>query len=47
MLNTYMKYTAVLVTVYLIVTHASGFGTAFTQGASGLATIDKALQGRG
>jgi hypothetical protein len=46
MFNTYMKYTAVLISLYLIVTHASGFGTAFTQGASGLSQIDKTLQGR-
>lgn len=46
MFNTYMKYTAGLVALYLVVVHASGFGTAITQGASGLSTIDKTLQGR-
>ena len=46
MFNTYMKYTAVLVALYLAVTHASGAGTVLTQGANGLATVDKTLQGR-
>jgi hypothetical protein len=46
MFNTYMKYTAVLIGLYLVVTNASGFGTAFTKGAAGLSQIDKTLQGR-
>lgn len=46
MFNTYMKYSAGLIALYLVVVHASGFGTAFTQGANGLAQIDKTLQGR-
>lgn len=46
MFNTYMKYSAVLIGLYLLVTHASGAGTLFTQGANGLATIDKTLQAR-
>jgi hypothetical protein len=44
--NTYMKYSAVLIGLYLAVTHASGMGTIFTQGATGLSTVDKTLQGR-
>jgi hypothetical protein len=47
MLNAYMKYSATLIALYLLVHNASGAGTVFTQGASGLATIDKTLQGRG
>lgn len=46
MFNTYVKYSAGLIALYLIVVHASGFGTAFTQGAKGLSEVDKTLQGR-
>lgn len=46
MFNTYMKWTGILAGLYIVVTHASGFGTAFTQGARGIAIADKTLQGR-
>ncbi len=46
MFNTYMRYSAVLIGLYLLVTHASGAGTVFTQGAKGLSQIDSTLQGR-
>ena len=46
MFNTYMRYSAVLIGLYLLVTHASGAGTVLTQGAQGLATVDKTLQAR-
>jgi hypothetical protein len=46
MFNTYMRYSAVLIALYLVVTHASGAGTVLTQGANGLATVDKTLQAR-
>ncbi len=42
----YMKYSAVLIGLYLLVTHASAAGTLITKGASGAPTIDKTLQGR-
>jgi hypothetical protein len=46
MFNTYTKYTAFLIALYLGVTHASQLGSLFTNGAAGLSTIDKTLQGR-
>lgn len=46
MFNTYVKYSAFLIAAYLAVTHASQVGTIFTQGAAGLSSIDKTLQGR-
>jgi hypothetical protein len=46
MFNTYMKYSAVLIGVYLMVSHASGAGSLFKNGAAGLSTITKSLQGR-
>jgi hypothetical protein len=46
MFNTYTKYTAFLITAYLLLTHASGAGTLLTQGAAGLSKIDTTLQGR-
>lgn len=44
--RTYMKYSAVLIGLYLLVKNASGAGTLFTKGAAGLSQIDKTLQGR-
>lgn len=41
----YGKYFASLVGLYIIVANGSGFGTAFTAGANGLATVTKQLQG--
>lgn len=41
-----MKYTAMLIGLYLVVEHASGAGNLINQGASGLSNIDKTLQGR-
>lgn len=46
MLNSYMRYSAVLIGLYLLLAHASGAGTLFKSGAAGLATIDKSLQAR-
>lgn len=46
MFTTYMKYTAALIALYLLVSNASGTGTLFSQGAAGLSEIDKTLQGR-
>lgn len=46
MFRTYMKYSALLIALYLAVEHASGAGTLITQAASGASTIDKTLQGR-
>jgi hypothetical protein len=46
MFHSYMKYSAVLIGLYLVVNHASGTGTLFKSGAAGLSTIDKTLQGR-
>lgn len=46
MLRTYMKYSAVLIGLYLAVAHASGAGTLISKAASGASTIDKTLQGR-
>jgi hypothetical protein len=42
----YLKTTAVLIGLYLLLNHASAAGTLFTKGASGVNTIDKGLQGR-
>lgn len=44
--RTYMKYSAVLIGLYLLVRNASGAGTVITKGASGASTITKTLQGR-
>lgn len=41
----YGKYYAILVGLY-IVAHATGVGSTMTQGASGVATITKSLEGR-
>ena len=46
MLRTYMKYTAVLIAMYLAVSHASGAGSLITNAAQGATNIDKTLQGR-
>jgi hypothetical protein len=46
MFRTYMKYSAVLIGLYLAVSHVSGTGNLLTKGAAGLSTIDKTLQGR-
>lgn len=46
MFNTYMKYSAVLIGLYLALSHASGGGSLIKNGASGLSTITKSLQGR-
>lgn len=45
--RTYLKYSAVLIGLYLIVNNATGAGTILTKGAAGVATVDKSLQGRG
>jgi hypothetical protein len=44
--RTYMKYSAVLIGLYLLVKNASGSGSIITKGASGVATVTKTLQGR-
>lgn len=44
--RTYLKYSAVLIGLYLGVKYASGAGTLISKGASGAATITKTLQGR-
>lgn len=46
MFRTYMKYTALLIGLYLGVSHASGAGSLIKAGASGASEIDKTLQGR-
>jgi len=46
MFKTYMKYSAVLIGLYLGVHNVSGAGTLLTKGAAGLSQIDKTLQGR-
>lgn len=46
MLRTYMKYSAVLIALYLGVAHATGAGNLIKQAASGASQIDKTLQGR-
>lgn len=46
MFNSYMKYSFVLIALYLGLTHASNGGILMTQGAAGIATINKSLQGR-
>ena len=44
--RTYVKYSAVLIGMYLFLKNASGGGTLFIKGASGAATVVKSLQGR-
>jgi hypothetical protein len=44
--RTYMKYSAILIGLYLVVEHASGAGQVITQGAAGASQIDRTLQGR-
>lgn len=46
MFRTYMKYSALLIALYLGVSHASGAGTLISKGAAGAVSIDKTLQGR-
>jgi hypothetical protein len=46
MLRTYMKYSAVLIGLYLGLTHATQGGTLISKGASGVQTVTKTLQGR-
>ena len=42
----YLKYSATLVGLYIVVTKASGFGTVMSRGAEGVATVTRTLQGR-
>jgi len=42
----YTKYYAGLIALYLVVAKSSNFGQAFKDGATGLNTITKGLQGR-
>lgn len=44
--RTYLKYSALLIGLYIAAAHASAMGTLFTKGAAGVSTIDKTLQGR-
>jgi hypothetical protein len=46
MFRTYMKYSALLIGLYLGLTHATQGGNLIKAGANGAATVDKALQGR-
>jgi hypothetical protein len=41
-----MKYSALLIALYLGLEHASASGTLLTDGANGLEGVDKTLQGR-
>jgi hypothetical protein len=43
----YGKYFAGLIALYIIVANGSNAGTVFTNGANGVGTITKNLQGRG
>ena len=45
--STWMKYTAVLVGTYLLVSRATGAGRLMSSGASAYAKAVKVLQGRG
>lgn len=42
----YMRYSALLIALYLGVRYASGAGTLIDKAANGASTIDKTLQGR-
>lgn len=44
--RTYLKYSALLIALYLGVSHATGAGKLISAAASGSAKIDKTLQGR-
>lgn len=46
MFRSYLKYSAVLIGMYLALTHATQGGNLIKQGAAGASTIDKTLQGR-
>jgi hypothetical protein len=46
MFRQYMKYTALLIGLYIGVTHATQGGNLIKSAASGASTIDKTLQGR-
>lgn len=46
MVRTALKYGAVLTGIYLVTYRASGAGTLVTNGANGISTIEKTLQGR-
>jgi hypothetical protein len=42
-----LKYGAALIAIYLIVYNGSNSGVVLNDGANGVATVTKALQGRG
>lgn len=41
-----MKYGVGLIALYLLVANASGAGSVFSNGAAGISTVTKTLQGR-
>ena len=46
MFRTYMKYSALLIALYLGVEYSTGSGVLLKDGAAGLEGIDATLQGR-
>lgn len=42
----YLRYSAGLIGLYIIVANGSNFGTAFTAGARGVSDVTRTLQGR-
>jgi len=46
MLKQLAKYGAGLIALYLVVINGSNFGTVLTNGANGISTVSKTLQGR-
>lgn len=46
MFRTYMKYSAILIGLYLAVDNATGAGTLINDLATGSAKVDSTLQGR-
>ena len=47
MVRTTIKYAAILTGLYLVTYRATEAGSLVTNGANGIATIEKTLQGRG
>lgn len=43
----FLKYGMGAIALYIIVANGSGFGSAFSAGASGVSQVTKTLQGRG
>ena len=46
MIRPFLTYSALLIGLYIAVANVTGTGTLLSQGAAGIATVDRTLQGR-